>query len=90
MAQAFIIALRDGLWLARPDGTLERMVVEAPYDPAHHRFNDGRCDPQGQREGPRVEPLACGPGLGGLALPSITFVIQSMQGRTRSGRTCRS
>ena len=44
----FIIALRDGLWLARPDGKLERRVVEAPYDPAHHRFNDGRCDPQGR------------------------------------------
>jgi len=44
----FIVALRDGLWLARPDGTLERRVVEAPYDPAHHRFNDGRCDPQGR------------------------------------------
>ena len=44
----FIVALRDGLWLARPDGTLERRMVEAPYDPAHHRFNDGRCDPQGR------------------------------------------
>ena len=44
----FIVALRDGLWLARPEGTLERRVVEAPYDPAHHRFNDGRCDPQGR------------------------------------------
>ena len=44
----FIVALRDGLWLARPDGTLEQRVVEAPYDPAHHRFNDGRCDPQGR------------------------------------------
>ena len=44
----FIVALRDGLWLARPDGTLERRMVEAPYDPAHHGFNDGRCDPQGR------------------------------------------
>ena len=30
------------------DGTLERKVVDAPYDPAHHRFNDGRCDRQGR------------------------------------------
>ena len=30
------------------DGTLERKVAAAPYDPAHHRFNDGRCDPQGR------------------------------------------
>jgi len=44
----FIVALRSGLWLARADGTLERKVASAPYDPAHHRFNDGRCDPRGR------------------------------------------
>jgi sugar lactone lactonase YvrE len=44
----FVVALRDGIWLARADGTLERKVAGAPYDPAHHRFNDGRCDPQGR------------------------------------------
>jgi len=44
----FVVALRGGIWLARPDGTLERKVAAAPYDPAHHRFNDGRCDRQGR------------------------------------------
>jgi sugar lactone lactonase YvrE len=44
----FIVALRTGVWLARKDGTLERKVADAPYDPAHHRFNDGRCDPTGR------------------------------------------
>jgi sugar lactone lactonase YvrE len=44
----FVVALRSGLWFARPDGTLERKVAAAPHDPAHHRFNDGRCDPQGR------------------------------------------
>jgi sugar lactone lactonase YvrE len=44
----FVVALRGGIWLARPDGTLERRVAAVPYDPAHHRFNDGRCDPQGR------------------------------------------
>jgi sugar lactone lactonase YvrE len=44
----FIVALRDGIWLARADGTLERKVADAPYDPAHHRFNDGRCDARGR------------------------------------------
>jgi sugar lactone lactonase YvrE len=44
----FVFALRDGIWLANSDGTLERKVADAPYDPAHHRFNDGRCDPQGR------------------------------------------
>ena len=44
----FVIALRSGLWLASADGHLERCIVDPPYDPAHHRFNDGRCDPQGR------------------------------------------
>jgi sugar lactone lactonase YvrE len=44
----FVVALRDGLWLADRDGRLERKVAGAPYDPAHHRFNDGRCDRQGR------------------------------------------
>jgi sugar lactone lactonase YvrE len=44
----FVVALRDGVWLADTDGTLERKVAAAPFEPAHHRFNDGRCDPQGR------------------------------------------
>ncbi|MBK7591662.1 MAG: SMP-30/gluconolactonase/LRE family protein [Betaproteobacteria bacterium] len=44
----FVVALRDGFWFAAADGRLERKVADAPYDPAHHRFNDGRCDPQGR------------------------------------------
>jgi sugar lactone lactonase YvrE len=44
----FVVALRGGFWLARADGTLTRKVADAPYDPTHHRFNDGRCDPQGR------------------------------------------
>ena len=44
----FVAALRDGFWLVVRDGRLERRIVDAPYDPAHHRFNDGRADPQGR------------------------------------------
>lgn len=44
----FVVALRDGIHLAEADGTLARRIAPAPYDPAHHRFNDGRCDPQGR------------------------------------------
>jgi sugar lactone lactonase YvrE len=44
----FVVALRSGFWLATADGTLTRKVGEAPYDPTHHRFNDGRCDPHGR------------------------------------------
>jgi len=44
----FIVALRDGIWLARADGTLEERIAAAPYHTATHRFNDGRCDRQGR------------------------------------------
>jgi sugar lactone lactonase YvrE len=41
-------ALRDGIWLADARGRLERKLADAPYDPATHRFNDGRVDRQGR------------------------------------------
>ncbi len=44
----FVVALRGGFWVADGRGTLVRKVGDAPYDPADHRFNDGRCDPQGR------------------------------------------
>ena len=44
----FVAALRDGIWFVDGEGRLERRVVAAPYDPAHHRFNDGRADRQGR------------------------------------------
>jgi sugar lactone lactonase YvrE len=44
----FVAALRDGFWLVGPDGTLDRRIALAPYDPAHHRFNDGRADRRGR------------------------------------------
>jgi sugar lactone lactonase YvrE len=44
----FVLALRSGIWLADAHGRPTRKVVDAPYDPHHHRFNDGRCDPQGR------------------------------------------
>jgi sugar lactone lactonase YvrE len=44
----FVLALRTGIFLADAEGRIERKVAEAPYDPHHHRFNDGRCDRQGR------------------------------------------
>lgn len=44
----FLAALRDGLWLIDREGKPQRKLAPAPYDPAHHRFNDGRADPQGR------------------------------------------
>jgi sugar lactone lactonase YvrE len=44
----FVAALRSGIWFGDRDGKLRRKIADAPYDPAHHRFNDGRTDPQGR------------------------------------------
>ena len=44
----FVVALRDGLWTCDAAGALQRKVAGAPFEPAHHRFNDGRCDRQGR------------------------------------------
>ena len=44
----FVAALRDGVWFVDREGRLERKVAAAPYDPEHHRFNDGRADAQGR------------------------------------------
>jgi len=47
-AGRFVAALRSGMWLVDSSGKLERKIAAAPYDPAHHRFNDGRADAQGR------------------------------------------
>jgi sugar lactone lactonase YvrE len=44
----FVGALRDGFWLISRDGKPQRRIAGAPYDPEHHRFNDGRADPRGR------------------------------------------
>jgi sugar lactone lactonase YvrE len=44
----FTVAMRDGIWFVDPEGKPRRKIADAPYDPAHHRFNDGRADPQGR------------------------------------------
>jgi len=44
----FVLALRNGIFLADQEGRIERKVADAPYDTHHHRFNDGRCDARGR------------------------------------------
>jgi len=44
----FVAALRNGFWLVDKHGKLGNRICDAPYDPAHHRFNDGRADPRGR------------------------------------------
>lgn len=43
-----LMARRDGLFRVDPDRGLHERLAPAPYDPAHERFNDGRCDAQGR------------------------------------------
>jgi sugar lactone lactonase YvrE len=43
-----LLAMRDGLWRFDPASGLRTQLAPAPYDPAHERFNDGKCDPQGR------------------------------------------
>jgi sugar lactone lactonase YvrE len=43
-----VMALRDGIYLAREWGGRLQRLAAAPYDTAKLRFNDGKCDPQGR------------------------------------------
>ncbi|MDQ6621550.1 MAG: SMP-30/gluconolactonase/LRE family protein [Pseudomonadota bacterium] len=47
-AGGFVAALRSGVWHLDADAHPQRKIAAAPYDQATHRFNDGRCDPQGR------------------------------------------
>jgi sugar lactone lactonase YvrE len=43
-----VMALRDGIYLARAWGGPLLQLAAAPYDTAKLRFNDGKCDAQGR------------------------------------------
>mgnify|MGYP003450508512 FL=1 len=43
-----IMALRDGIYLARQWGGPLQLLAAAPYDTSQQRFNDGKCDAQGR------------------------------------------
>jgi sugar lactone lactonase YvrE len=42
-----LVALHDGLHELDLESSSLQMLCAAPYDLQHERFNDGRCDPQG-------------------------------------------
>jgi sugar lactone lactonase YvrE len=48
LAGGLVLGMRDGLWHFDPASGTRRRLAEPPYDPAHERFNDGKCDPQGR------------------------------------------
>jgi sugar lactone lactonase YvrE len=43
-----LLAMRDGLFKFDPRTGERKHLLDAPYDPAIERFNDGKCDPQGR------------------------------------------
>lgn len=43
-----LLALRSGLVRFDPETGSSTPLADAPYDPAHERFNDGKADPQGR------------------------------------------
>lgn len=48
MDGTLLLAMRDGLWRLDPASGERARLAAPPYDPAHERFNDGKCDPQGR------------------------------------------
>jgi sugar lactone lactonase YvrE len=43
-----VMALRDGIYMAREWGGPLQQLAAAPYDTTKQRFNDGKCDAQGR------------------------------------------
>lgn len=44
----WVLALRSGIYRARTWGGELHCIARLPYDPAHERANDGKCDPLGR------------------------------------------
>ena len=47
-ASGWVLALRDGIYRARHWGGALECIARLPYNPAHERANDGKCDPLGR------------------------------------------
>lgn len=47
-ASGWVLALRDGIYRAQHWGGALQCIARLPYDPAHERANDGKCDPLGR------------------------------------------
>ena len=47
-SSGLVMALRDGVYLAREWGGDLQLLAPAPYDTSRLRFNDGKCDAQGR------------------------------------------
>ncbi len=47
-SSGWVLALRDGIYRAQHWGGALQCIARLPYDPAHERANDGKCDPLGR------------------------------------------
>jgi sugar lactone lactonase YvrE len=48
LSGGLLLAMRDGLWHLDLTTGERQPLADPPYDPAHERFNDGKCDAQGR------------------------------------------
>ena len=48
VASGWVLSLRDGIYRARNWGGALACIARLPYDLAHERANDGKCDPLGR------------------------------------------
>lgn len=82
----WVLALRSGIFHARHWGGALARIAQLPYDPAHERANDGKCDPLGRFwVGTRDERPGAGAGHGQAAMYCIdarsgTAQVQRMWG----------
>ena len=80
----FVVALRDGIWLADALGALERRIATPPYDSPRYRFNDGRCDPQGRFVVGTMNEARDAPGAALYRLDASLALTQLFNGLTIS------
>jgi len=85
-ASGWVLALRSGIYRARHWGGELVRIARLPYDPAHERANDGKCDPLGRFwVGTRDERPGASAGHGQAAMYCIdarfgTAQVQTMWG----------
>ncbi|MEY4749446.1 MAG: hypothetical protein RIQ60_1660 [Pseudomonadota bacterium] len=48
LSGGLIVGMRDGVWRFDPELGERSLLASPPYEPAHERFNDGKCDAQGR------------------------------------------
>jgi len=85
-ASGWVLALRSGIYRARHWGGELVRIARLPYDPAHERANDGKCDPLGRFwVGTRDERPGASAGHGQAAMYCIDARFSTAQVQTMWG-----